>query len=44
MWTVGTLRVTSLGQPLLVQSSVAVTVPGGVPLIPSTMQTRVQGM
>jgi hypothetical protein len=44
MWSVGTLRVTSLGQPLLVQSSVAVTAPGGVPLIPSTMQTRVQGM
>lgn len=44
MWTMGTLRVTSMGQPLVVQSGVAITAPGGVPLIPLSMQTRVQAM
>ncbi|HMK91174.1 MAG TPA: hypothetical protein VK446_16265 [Methylocystis sp.] len=43
-WTLGTLRVTSMGQPLAVQSGAAVTAPGGVPLLPATMQTRVQAM
>ncbi|MGB0063874.1 MAG: hypothetical protein WBP85_05455 [Terracidiphilus sp.] len=44
LWSLGTLRVTSLGQPLTVQSGVAITAPGGVPLLPTTMQTRVQAM
>ncbi|HKF48714.1 MAG TPA: hypothetical protein VKB38_15255 [Terracidiphilus sp.] len=43
-WALGTLRVTSMGQPLVVQSGVAITVPGGVPLMPVTQQTRVQAM
>jgi len=40
----GTLRVTSLGQPLTVQSGAAVTMPGGGALLAVTMQTRVQAM
>ena len=43
-WILGTLRVTSMGQPLVVQSGTAITAPGGVPLIPATMQTRVMAM
>jgi len=43
-WVVGTVRVTSLGQPLVVQSGAAVTAPGGVTLLPVSMQTRVQAM
>jgi hypothetical protein len=41
MWVVGTVRVTSYGQPLLVQSSQAVCVPTGTPLLPIVTQTRV---
>ncbi len=40
-WVVGTTRVTSLGQPLVVQSGQAVAVPTGTPLIPAACQTRV---
>jgi hypothetical protein len=43
-WLLGTLRVTSMGQPLTVQSGAAITAPGGVTLLPITMQTRVQAM
>lgn len=43
-WVMGTVRVTSMGQPLTVQSGAAVTAPGGVPLAPVSMQTRVQAM
>ncbi|HTA86999.1 MAG TPA: hypothetical protein VK729_12065 [Silvibacterium sp.] len=43
-WMLGTLRVTSLGQPLTVQSGAAVTMPGGGTLLAVTMQTRVQAM
>jgi hypothetical protein len=43
-WVVGTTRVTSLGQPLLVQSSQAVAVPTGTPLIVATTQTRASAM
>lgn len=39
----GTVRVTSLGQPLLCISSQAVCVPTGTPLIPTVAQTRVVG-
>jgi len=38
------LRVTSLGQPLLVLSSQAICVPTGTPLVPTVTQTRVVGM
>jgi hypothetical protein len=43
-WVLGTLRVTSMGQPLVVQSGAAVTVPGAATLLPASMQTRVQAM
>jgi hypothetical protein len=43
-WILGTLRVTSKGQPLTVQSGVAVTAPGAATLMPVSMQTRVQAM
>jgi hypothetical protein len=44
MWTVGTTRVTSFGQPLLVQSSVSTCIPTGTPLIPGATQLRVTAM
>ena len=40
-WVTGTLRVTSNGQPLLVQSSQAVCTPTGTPLTVVVTQTRV---
>lgn len=40
-WVLGSLRVTSNGQPLVVQSGQAVTIPNGTPLLPVAMQTRV---
>ena len=40
-WLTGTLRVTSNGQPLLVQSSQAICAPTGTPLIITVTQTRV---
>lgn|SRR5450631_1006227 len=40
-WVVGTTRVTSNGQPLLVQSSQAVCTPAGTPLLVVVTQTRV---
>jgi len=40
-WTVPALRVTSNGQPLLVQSSQAICAPTGTPLLITMMQTRV---
>ncbi len=43
-WVVGTMRVLSNGQPLVVQSGVAITAPGGATLMPVTMQMRVQAM
>lgn len=43
-WITGTTRVTSNGQPLLVQSSQAICVPTGTPLIISVTQTRVSAM
>jgi hypothetical protein len=43
-WLMGTMRVTSFGQPLVVQTGMAITAPGGVTLLPVTMQTRVTAM
>jgi hypothetical protein len=40
-WTVGSVRVTSLGQPLVIMTGVATCVPTGTPLIPVVAQTRV---
>lgn len=41
-WTSGTVRVTSMGQPLVVQSGTATCVPTGVPLTVITTQVRVR--
>ncbi|MGB7547949.1 MAG: hypothetical protein WBM14_09385 [Terracidiphilus sp.] len=43
-WVMGTMRVTSFGQPLVVQTGAAITAPGGATLLPVTMQTRVTAM
>jgi hypothetical protein len=43
-WMLGTLRVTSMGQPLAVQSGAAITAPAAATLLPVNMQTRVQAM
>ncbi len=43
-WLVGTTRVTSTGQPLLVQSSQAICAPTGTPLVIVLTQTRVSAM
>lgn len=40
-WITGTTRVTSNGQPLLVQSGQSICAPTGTPLIPLVQQTRV---
>jgi hypothetical protein len=40
-WLVGTARVLSNGQPLVVQSGSGITLPNGTPMIPVVMQTRV---
>jgi hypothetical protein len=40
-WIVGTVRVTSNGQPLVIQTGVAVCTPAGTPLLPVVTQTRV---
>jgi hypothetical protein len=38
------LRLTSTGQPLLLMDSQALCAPGGTPLLPVMVQTRVIGM
>jgi hypothetical protein len=43
-WIVGTTRVLSNGQPLLVQSSQAICAPTGTPLIITVTQPRVSAM
>jgi hypothetical protein len=40
-WAVGTVRVTSFGQPLVIMGGVAVCAPGGTPLLPVVTQTQV---
>jgi hypothetical protein len=40
-WVVGTVRVTSMGQPLVIQGGSAVCVPTGVPLTVVAVQPRV---
>ncbi len=42
-WTVGAMRVTSNGQPLLLATGAATCVPTGVPLNVVAVQTRVIG-
>lgn len=43
-WLVGTTRVMSNGQPLLVQSSQGICAPTGTPLIITITQTRVSAL
>ena len=43
-WTTGTTRVTSTGQPLLVQSSTSICAPTGTPLVVTVTQTRVSAL
>lgn len=43
-WLVGTTRVLSNGQPLLVQSSQAICAPSGTPLIITVTQIRASAM
>lgn len=40
-WTVGTVRVTSSGQPLLIMGGMAVCAPTGTPVLTVASQTRV---
>ncbi len=40
-WILGTTRVLSDGQPLVIQSGISVCAPTGTPLLPVVMQTRV---
>ncbi|MEO8971029.1 MAG: hypothetical protein ABI406_05430 [Ktedonobacteraceae bacterium] len=44
MWTTGATRVLALGQPVLLQSSMAICTPSGTPLLPTVVQTRVIGI
>jgi hypothetical protein len=39
-WTVGAVRVTSMGQPLVIMTGMATCVPTGTPLVPVAAQTR----
>jgi hypothetical protein len=43
-WVTGTTRVTSNGQPLVVQSGAAVSIPNGTPLLVISTQTNVTAM
>lgn len=43
-WITGTTRVTSMGQPLLVQSSQSLCTPTGTPLVITATQTRVSAL
>ena len=40
-WIIGAVRVTSLGQPLLIMTGMAICVPTGTPLVPVVAQMRV---
>jgi hypothetical protein len=40
-WVVGAVRVTSMGQPVVIMTGMAVCVPTGTPLLPVVAQTRV---
>jgi hypothetical protein len=43
-WTSGAARVTSMGSPVVIQSSTSVCAPNGTPLLVVTTQTRVSAM
>lgn len=40
-WALGTVRVTSYGEPLVIDTGVAISAPGGTPLLPVLTQVRV---
>ena len=40
-WVVGAMRVLAMGQPVAIQSGVAVCAPTGMPLLPVVVQPRV---
>lgn len=40
-WSVGAVRVTSQGQPVVIMTGTATCVPTGTPLMPVSSQTRV---
>ena len=39
-WVIGAVRVTSMGQPVVIMTGVSVCVPTGTPLLPVQAQTR----
>lgn len=41
MWVVGAMRVLAMGQPLAIQTGIAVCAPNGAPLVPVAVQPRV---
>lgn len=41
MWVVGAMRVMAMGQPVAIQTGIAVCVPNGAPLVPIAVQPRV---
>jgi hypothetical protein len=41
LWSVGAVRVTSLGQPLAIMTGMSSCLPTGTPLLPIQAQTRV---
>jgi hypothetical protein len=43
-WVVGAVRVTSMGQPVVIMAGVSICVPTGTPLIPVEVQTRAIAM
>jgi len=43
-WTTAAVRVTSMGQRVLLQDSIATCIPTGTPLLISVIQPRVSGM
>ena len=44
LWLMGTVRVLSNGQPLVVQSGTGITLPNGTPMLPLAMQPRVSAL
>jgi hypothetical protein len=40
LWTVGAVRVTSMGQPVVIMTGMAACVPTATPLLPVEAQTR----
>jgi hypothetical protein len=40
LWVVGAMRVTSMGQPLVIMAGVSICAPTATPLLPVSAQTR----